>query len=85
MGILDFPVGSDIVLIDGDRRIDLDWEFPTIQGIGCNKIRKQDTDNLLAFVKVPLFFTMIDVLELTRSNIRFCVNQSVPMPGSPWL
>lgn len=31
--------------------IDLDWEYPNSQGIGCNKISTADSANLLLFVK----------------------------------
>ncbi|KAH9472202.1 hypothetical protein Pst134EA_002825 [Puccinia striiformis f. sp. tritici] len=31
--------------------IDLDWEYPNFQGIGCNAINKNDSENFLAFLK----------------------------------
>lgn len=31
--------------------LDFDWEFPGIQGIGCNVVDSQDTNNFLAFLQ----------------------------------
>ncbi|BGP54815.1 hypothetical protein JCM8202v2_002402 [Rhodotorula sphaerocarpa] len=31
--------------------VDLDWEYPNAEGIGCNKRRPEDAANLLAFLK----------------------------------
>ncbi|GAA5952155.1 hypothetical protein JCM8115_003518 [Rhodotorula mucilaginosa] len=32
--------------------VDLDWEYPNGEGLGCNKRRPDDSTNLLAFLKV---------------------------------
>ncbi|KAA1097784.1 hypothetical protein PGT21_019821 [Puccinia graminis f. sp. tritici] len=32
--------------------IDLDWEYQNVQGIGCNALNKNDSENFLEFVKV---------------------------------
>jgi len=31
--------------------VDFDWEFPGLQGIGCNIVNSNDTSNFLAFLK----------------------------------
>ncbi|GAA5986899.1 hypothetical protein JCM10908_000944 [Rhodotorula pacifica] len=36
----------------GFEGVDLDWEYPNGEGIGCNKRRPSDSANLLSFLKV---------------------------------
>ncbi|KAK7052982.1 hypothetical protein VNI00_004303 [Paramarasmius palmivorus] len=43
--ILDFALKYDL------QCIDLDWEYPAKQGIGCNTINKDDTANFLSFLQ----------------------------------
>ncbi|EJD46873.1 glycoside hydrolase [Auricularia subglabra TFB-10046 SS5] len=31
--------------------VDIDWEYPAIQGLGCNTIRPDDADSFLGFLK----------------------------------
>ncbi|KAF7355619.1 Chitinase [Mycena sanguinolenta] len=43
--LVDFATKYDL---DG---LDFDWEYPNIQGIGCNAINVNDTANFLAFIQ----------------------------------
>jgi len=32
--------------------VDIDWEYPNVQGLGCNALNKNDSKNFLKFLKV---------------------------------
>lgn len=53
--------------------LDFDWEYPGVQGVGCNILSQNDTANFLAFLK-----------ELRKSPIGAKLFLSAAAPLSPW-
>ncbi|CAA7261830.1 unnamed protein product [Cyclocybe aegerita] len=54
--------------------LDFDWEFPGVQGIGCNLVNASDTDNFLAFLQ-----------QLRNTTIGKSLILSVATYVTPWV
>ncbi|KAF8973025.1 glycoside hydrolase superfamily [Flammula alnicola] len=54
--------------------LDFDWEFPGLQGIGCNEVDPHDTDNFLAFLQ-----------ELRNSTVGKKLILSAATFDTPWV
>jgi chitinase len=57
--------------------VDFDWEYPVIQGIGCNTINPNDTANFLTFLQELRNSTQGQGLILSASAT------DIPWPSSP--
>ncbi|KAJ3513907.1 hypothetical protein NLJ89_g2690 [Agrocybe chaxingu] len=60
--------------------LDFDWEFPGVQGIGCNLVNASDTDNFLAFLQQLRNTTVGKSLILSAATY---VTPWVDSTGSP--